>query len=440
MNAGIAFVTTDTIKCYIRCRESGANDNVNRQPINVKVYNTDGTTLRATLKDTAHIGPNTTEENSSTLTNEALADDDALAANYTTEAGDYLVIEVGQQVSSAGGIGVTATMEFGTNSGSDLAEDSASQNQYCPWFYISRTVTFRNVPEVNKPLLGILSNVGIMQARRLSGAMIGLKSVIRKGFGREIKKAFGLLSTIVQLFTVASKQYVFTYKPLLGVLLRNTRGMSKSAIKTLLGVVSKRTKGAIKYISAFNGIKSTISKKPNKVIKTLLGVTSTRRKGMTTSVKTLLGLLSKRRFGLSKRSIKPLLGIISSTKKGFSTKVRPLLGLLPTRKKGSSTTVKPLLGLRSLMKKGTRAFISTLLGLRSLRRIGITKYITTLLGVLSKRTLLLTNVYVLEFISTIGMLPIIRYPLYMALIALKGMTSFINRRVDWHRTPRKGDP
>jgi hypothetical protein len=128
---GTAFTTSQTIKCYIRCNESAGNDNINRQPIRVAVYN--GTTLQATLKGLGHIGPNTTEW-PTTLTNKTLADGDALAANYTSVSGDYLVVEVGGQVSAAGGTSVTGTMSFGSDSGTDLGENESDTSAFNPWF------------------------------------------------------------------------------------------------------------------------------------------------------------------------------------------------------------------------------------------------------------------------------------------------------------------
>jgi hypothetical protein len=141
MAAGIAFATSDTIKCYIRCAESATNDNINRQPICVKVVSEDGNTLRATLKALGHYGPNTTEWIVTTLTAKTLADGDTLGAGYTTVLGDRLVIEVGGQVSSAGGTTVTGTMSFGANT-TDLLENETGTTALDPWFEISRTVTF----------------------------------------------------------------------------------------------------------------------------------------------------------------------------------------------------------------------------------------------------------------------------------------------------------
>lgn len=142
MMPGIAFATTDTIKGYIRCMESAANDNVNRLPICLKVYAQDGTTLQATLKALGHIGPNTTEWISGTLTNKTMADGDVLDANYTTVFGDFLVLEIGAQVSGAGGSSVTATMSVGSSSATDLGENETDTAANNPWFEISRDIQF----------------------------------------------------------------------------------------------------------------------------------------------------------------------------------------------------------------------------------------------------------------------------------------------------------
>ena len=142
MREGIAFATTDTIKCYVRCMESAANDNINRQPICLKVYAADGTTLQATLKALGHYGPNTTEWIAGTLTNKTLADGDVLGANYTTVFGDYLVLEIGAQVSSAAGTSVTGTMSIGSSSATDLGENETDTAANNPWFEISRDIVF----------------------------------------------------------------------------------------------------------------------------------------------------------------------------------------------------------------------------------------------------------------------------------------------------------
>lgn len=141
MLAGNAFATTDTIKGYVRCLESAANDNINRTPMALKVYAADGSTLQATLKALGAYGPNTTEWNTS-LRNKTLADGDTLDANYTTVFGDFLVLEIGGQVDATGGTSVTGSMSIGSNSATDLAENETGTAADNPWFEISRTIQF----------------------------------------------------------------------------------------------------------------------------------------------------------------------------------------------------------------------------------------------------------------------------------------------------------
>jgi hypothetical protein len=138
LTIGTSFATTDTVKCQVRCQESAANDNINRAPICIKVYN--GTTLQATLLALGHVGPNTTEWPTS-LTNKRLADGDTLAVNYTTVAGDYLVLEIGGQVDATGGTTVTGTMSIGANSGTDLGENETDTSAFNPWLEFSNTFT-----------------------------------------------------------------------------------------------------------------------------------------------------------------------------------------------------------------------------------------------------------------------------------------------------------
>ncbi len=146
MVAGIAFVTSDTVKCVVRSAESATNDNINRFPTMLKVYSEDGLTLRATLLSLLHRGPNTTEWIVTTLTNKRGLDGDVLGAGYTTVAGDRLVLEIGGQVSSSAGTSVTGTQSFGSSSASDLAENETGTAADNPWFESSRNIDFATAP------------------------------------------------------------------------------------------------------------------------------------------------------------------------------------------------------------------------------------------------------------------------------------------------------
>lgn len=141
MAAGVSFASTDTFKCYIRCRESGSNDDINRQPILIRVMSENGQTTRATLKALGHYGPNTTEW-ATTARNKTFGDGDTLGANYTTVLGDRLVVEVGGQLDASGGNTVTGFMTFGSDNATDLGENETDTSAFNPWFEISTTITF----------------------------------------------------------------------------------------------------------------------------------------------------------------------------------------------------------------------------------------------------------------------------------------------------------
>ena len=148
MVAGVVFQSgITTVKGQIRCGESGANDNINRQPILLKVVDREGTTLQATLLALAHYGPATTEWPAppTLATNRILADGDALTASYTTVGGDRLVLELGAQVSSAGGTSVTATQTYvASPTSGDLPEDETTTTNLNPWFEFSIDITFES--------------------------------------------------------------------------------------------------------------------------------------------------------------------------------------------------------------------------------------------------------------------------------------------------------
>lgn len=145
--AGNAFSVSDTVKGVVLAREDGTvDDNVNRQPITLKVVSMDGTTLRATLLTLAHYGPSTTEWNDTTATSRQLAVDATLTGGYTTVAGDRLVLEVGAQVDATGGTNVFASFVSGSADGTDLDESEVDTTGR-PWFEVSRTLTFFTPPD-----------------------------------------------------------------------------------------------------------------------------------------------------------------------------------------------------------------------------------------------------------------------------------------------------
>lgn len=126
LDLGTEFSTSDTISCVGNCYESNADDNINRQPLCLKVFN--GNTLKATLKSFGHYGPNTTEWPATSPNRHVKiwASGVALDANYTTDdPGDYLVLEQGLQISASGGTSVTGTVQNGSAAADDYLLDES---------------------------------------------------------------------------------------------------------------------------------------------------------------------------------------------------------------------------------------------------------------------------------------------------------------------------
>lgn len=142
---GIGFTTSQTAKGYMHVAEANASCNVNRQPICLKVVNGAGV-IQATLLPLGHYGPTTTEWNVSTLNAKALADGDALQANYTTVARDRLVLEVGGQVDATGGVEFGGGMNWGSSAGVDLPEVEGTAGFYDSWFEVSADLSFTDLP------------------------------------------------------------------------------------------------------------------------------------------------------------------------------------------------------------------------------------------------------------------------------------------------------
>jgi hypothetical protein len=140
MAAGIDFTTSDTVKYAIQAFEYHSANNLAVQ-IWVGVYSEDGGTLRSTLRAKSAHGTEvpTTHTNRSTS--------HALTSNYTTEAGDRLVVEfslVGTPSNSGGTQGHNGGFRLGSNGASgDLPEDNSTTTAtFNPWVEFSPTITF----------------------------------------------------------------------------------------------------------------------------------------------------------------------------------------------------------------------------------------------------------------------------------------------------------
>jgi hypothetical protein len=136
--AGTRFSTLDTIKGRVLVFEAAAANNLRSQCI-IRVIASDGTTVRATLYagDLTTGTSNPTSEWNTSQRNIQMprGASVACAANYTTVAGDYLVIELGYRKHAAAS--TTGNMRFLDNNASDLAENETATTDANSWIELT---------------------------------------------------------------------------------------------------------------------------------------------------------------------------------------------------------------------------------------------------------------------------------------------------------------
>jgi hypothetical protein len=140
MDAGIGFVTSDTVKYAVQCFESNANNNLFLQ-LAVHVISQDGNTLRSTIRGKVSDGT----EMATTHTSRTSSHN--LDANYTTVSGDRLLVEIsgaGLPSASGGVQGHNWGLRIGSGgaSGDLLENDAQTDIELNPWIEFSRTITF----------------------------------------------------------------------------------------------------------------------------------------------------------------------------------------------------------------------------------------------------------------------------------------------------------
>lgn len=153
MEAGIEITTSNTCEMYISCQESATNDNINRAPTVIKVFSRDGSTLRANIKTFGHSGANTNEWDATTpVGKEVIVDTTVYTTSYTTVSGDRLVVEVGGQVSGAGGTSVLGTLQIGATDEDVMNVNEPTATQGNPNFRTNVTLVFETKRPVPTPL------------------------------------------------------------------------------------------------------------------------------------------------------------------------------------------------------------------------------------------------------------------------------------------------
>lgn len=176
--AGIAFVTSDTVKYAIQCLEANGGNNLFVQ-LHVRVVDAAGTTEQAVLLTKSLDGTELpTSLNCRTASH-------SLTGNYTTVAGDRIVVEFsvsGTPTAAGGTQGHNATLRWGSaGAGGDLAEnESQTGTTLNPWIEFSRTLDFLTPIEV-LPGVGVGTLTGIAAALLLA-INVGAGALTATGF------------------------------------------------------------------------------------------------------------------------------------------------------------------------------------------------------------------------------------------------------------------
>jgi len=136
--AGQTITGSQSIKAQCRVLESSLANNM-LFTIGIRIIALNGTTVQKTMLDVTR---DDVEANDTTLTNRQFIVTSA-ATNYTTVAGDRLVIEIGMGGDPVNVTGShSSTMRFGDASASDLSEDDTSTTDNNPWVQFNDTLTF----------------------------------------------------------------------------------------------------------------------------------------------------------------------------------------------------------------------------------------------------------------------------------------------------------
>jgi hypothetical protein len=140
-------ISAGTVKGTIRVLESAANDNVDQVICKICVISNDGSSLTGTILNLGSYGP--TAEFNTSLRAKRIADGDA-TTQVVANANDRILIELGY-ANTATGTSVSADMNFGDNSATDLGDNETDTAANNPFLELSQTITF--APILGQPRL-----------------------------------------------------------------------------------------------------------------------------------------------------------------------------------------------------------------------------------------------------------------------------------------------
>jgi len=134
--AGQTITGAQSIKAQFRVSEVDLGNNL-FFALGIRVIAGDGTTVQKTVLSVTRDGL----EAVTALTNRQFTATSAVT-NYTTVAGDRLVLETGMGGDPGGGKDHDSTIRFGDASASDLSEDDTSTTDNNPWVELNDTLNF----------------------------------------------------------------------------------------------------------------------------------------------------------------------------------------------------------------------------------------------------------------------------------------------------------
>lgn len=161
------------IKGIIRASESNAAADMRAQLV-IRVLSGDGSTVRGTLL--ASDGSALASEFPTAIANRkfplAWAGSGTTPTTVNALDGDRIVVEVGFRSHEASATSRTGTLRFGTDSGSDLAENETGTDDFAPWIEFADNLVFDAAP------LRVTQNPAIVATRPVPDLRVTQQALI----------------------------------------------------------------------------------------------------------------------------------------------------------------------------------------------------------------------------------------------------------------------
>lgn len=230
LQTGIEFSTSDTIKGSFRY-QTASSFQTQYSAIAVRVIASDGTTVRATLYALAPGSQGGVEISTSASSRKIPQEGPKnLQANYTTVAGDYLVIEIGAgQTAGASG---NVTLTYGDPSATaDLADADSNTTNNVPWIEFSNDIL---TPATVSASATMSSGTMTFTGKALTGASAQALATVSDGTLTLTGQAMAAARYAVTA-TVAQGTLTLTGKALTGASAEGYAALPSAATLTLIG-------------------------------------------------------------------------------------------------------------------------------------------------------------------------------------------------------------